>query len=213
MPTPIVIVGGGGHAAEVCSYLASHPDFALIGVLDDAKPPGSFEQTRLLGPIERLGELACSEQGLHFITAFGDNELRLSVMRRIEGLPVRIPPAVVVAPLAHVGPNVELGEGTLLAPGAVLTTKVKIGRHCIVNVNVSVSHDCQISDFVNLNPGATVCGSVCIGEGAYIGAGATIIDKVSVGAWSVIGAGSGVIRDVPARVTVVGVPAKTIRNH
>jgi acetyltransferase EpsM len=213
MPAPIVIAGAGGHAREVCSYLASHPDFELIGVLDDAKPLGSFEQTRLLGPIDCLTELMRSDQGLRFITAFGSNEVRLSVVRRIESLPVWTSPAVVVDRSAQIGRNVEIGEGTLLAPGAVVTTKVKIGRHCIINVKASVSHDCQISDFANLNPGVTVCGAVCIGEGAYIGAGTTIIDKISVGAWSIIGAGAVVVRDIPAHVTAVGVPARIVKKR
>jgi acetyltransferase EpsM len=213
MRTPIVIAGAGRHSRELCSYLASHPDFGLIGVLDDAKPPGAFEQTRLLGPIECLTEIVRSNQGLRFITAFGSNETRLSVVRRIEGLRLTALPAVVVDRLAYVGLNVEIGDGTLLAPGAVVTTKVRIGRHCIINVKASVSHDCQISDFANLNPGATVCGDVCIGEGAYIGAGATIIDKISVGAWSIIGAGAVVVRDIPAHVTAVGVPARVVRKR
>src|SRR5436853_318582 len=83
-----------------------------------------------------------------------------------------------------VGSDVEIGEGTCLAPGVIVTTRTTIGRHCILNIHSSVSHDCVFDDYVNINPGATVCGNVCIGEGSYIGAGATIKDKVSIGEWS-----------------------------
>ena len=74
----------------------------------------------------------------------------------------------------------------------------------------SVSHDAEIADFVNVNPGAVVCGGVRIGEGCYLGAGATVIQDVSIGAWSVVGAGAVVIRDVPPGVTVIGVPARVM---
>jgi len=80
-------------------------------------------------------------------------------------------------------------------------------------VNTSVSHDCVIGDFVNINPGAVVCGNVNVGEGCYIGAGATIIDKVSIGDWSTIGAGAVVIHDIPPYVTAVGVPARVIQEN
>jgi acetyltransferase EpsM len=213
MPVPIVIVGAGGHAREICSYLEGHPTLQLLGVLDDFKPPGSFEQTEVLGPIECLAGLQRSNPGLRFITAFGDNLLRRAVMQRIERLTLTVPPAVIVDRSAQVGRAVKIGEGTLIAPGAIVTTRVRIGRHCIINVKASVSHDCEIADFANLNPGVTLCGSIRIGEGAYIGAGATVIGKASVGAWSIIGAGAVVIRDVPARVTSVGVPAKLLNRH
>jgi serine acetyltransferase len=70
-----------------------------------------------------------------------------------------------------------------------------------------------IGDFVNINPAATLCGSVTVGEGAYIGAGAVVKERISIGAWSTIGAGAAVVRDVPEGVTVVGVPARVIKKH
>ena len=45
-------------------------------------------------------------------------------------------------------------------------------------------------------------------EGAFIGTGAVILPGVNVGAWSVVGAGAVVTLDVPARATVMGVPAR-----
>ncbi|MOA70338.1 Maltose O-acetyltransferase [compost metagenome] len=47
-----------------------------------------------------------------------------------------------------------------------------------------------------------------IGNNVWIGGGAIILPGVTVGDNAVIGAGSVVTRDVPARATVVGNPAR-----
>ena len=141
----------------------------------------------------------------------GDNRVRARFAEQVAALGVAaLRPWTLLHPRAHVGPDVELGEGTCVAPGATLTTRIRVGRHSIVNVHASISHDAELDDFVNVNPGAVVCGAVRLGEGCYVGAGATVIQNVSVGAWSVVGAGAVVIRDVPPGVTVMGVPARVV---
>jgi len=49
-----------------------------------------------------------------------------------------------------------------------------------------------------------------IGNGVLIGAGAIILGNIRVGECARIGAGSVVVKNVPPRVTVVGVPAKVV---
>ena len=48
-----------------------------------------------------------------------------------------------------------------------------------------------------------------------MGSGTVINGQLSIGAWALVGSGSVVIRDVKAKTTVVGVPAKEIisNNH
>jgi acetyltransferase-like isoleucine patch superfamily enzyme len=42
--------------------------------------------------------------------------------------------------------------------------------------------------------------------------GAKIIQGISIGPWTVVGAGAAVVRDLPANVTAVGVPARVIKT-
>jgi acetyltransferase EpsM len=181
----------------------------LKGYLDDGIPSGRHGALDVLGSVSGL----VLSPDAAYITALGNNTVRRQVVSRLGQLfGDALSAWTLIHPAAYIGENVEIGEGACLAPGAILTAGVRIGRHSIVNVKASVSHDCTVGDFVNLNPAATVCGWVTIGEGAFIGAGATIKDKVSIGAWSVIGAGAAVVRDIPANVTAVGVPARVVKN-
>ena len=214
----IVLVGAGGHGSEVRAYILDLIrrgwQGQLLGFLDDALPKGQNGGLEIIGTLEEFAtQPAESLQGARYLTAVGHNSTRRHLVERIERLlGDRVPPWSLIHPSAFVG-NSEIGAGTLLAPGSIVTARSRIGRHAILNVKASVSHDCEVGDFVNINPSATVCGWCQIGEGAYIGAGATIIDHVRIGEDAIIGAAAVVTRDIPPRVTAVGVPARVIKAH
>ena len=213
----VIVIGAGSHGGEVRSYIhdlaAAGEIVRLAGFVDENKGPGPFLDSKILGGFRELeGFLRShSKTPFYYMTATGDNRSRLHLVRKIARMkPENLFPWTLRHTSANVGRDVEMGEGTCLAPGSTITTRVRIGRHCILNVHASISHDCVIGDFVNINPHAAICGNVKIGEGCSIGAGSTVIDHVSIGAWSIVGAGAVVVDDVPSHVTVVGVPAKVI---
>jgi len=216
----LVIIGAGGHGSELCAYIqdikAQGDSVELAGFIDENKPPGDWNGFEILGGFVELEAVlkrgACST--LYYLTAVGDNRVRAELVKKLEGFNAgNLSAWTLIHPRSAVGRGVEIGEGTCLAPGSIITTKAHVGRHCIVNVNASISHDCRIQDFCNINPGAVIAGNVSLGAGCYIGAGATVIDKVSIGDWTIIGAGAVVVDDVPPGVTAVGVPAKVIKRN
>lgn len=215
----ILVIGAGGHGKEIASYIQDlmreGERINLLGFIDEGKPAGPFADSKILGNFDTLSELIRSYQNsLYYLTAVGDNETRKKFVKKIESLNAsRLKVYTLIHPKALLGQGVDIGEGTCLCPGSIITTRVKLGKHCIVNVNASVSHDCEVQDFVNINPGSVICGNVKIGEGSYIGAGAAVIDNVSIGEWTVIGAGAVVTQDIPPHVTAVGVPAKVIKKN
>lgn len=212
MTLPLLVIGGG-HGAEVAAY-ARDLGLAVLGAIDDAKATGPWRHGAIVGRVDDLPAI-CREHGaIQYITAVGDNAARRALVRRIEALGLaQLSPATLRHRLAWVGEGAQIGAGTLLAPGSLVTVDAHVGRHCIVNVKASVSHDARVGEGCNLNPGSTVCGWAEIGDGAYIGAAATVLDRRKVGAWSVVGAGSVVTQDVPEGVTVVGVPARIVRRQ
>lgn len=210
---PLIIIGAGGHGAEVAAY-AFDQVMPLLGAIDDGKPAGPWQGTQLLGGLADLAAICAAHDQVRYITAFGSNALRRKIVQRIESLGItNLLPTTLRHASAWTGAGVQIGEGTLLAPQSLVTTRASIGQHCILNVKASVSHDCVVGDWCNLNPGATLCGDVQLGEGCYIGAGATVIEKIKIGAWTVIGAGAVVIDDLPDGVTAVGIPARIIKRQ
>lgn len=210
---PVVIIGAGGHGAEVAAYMLDQ-GLPLLGAIDDGKPAGPWQGTQLLGGLADLASICAAHDQVCYLTAFGSNSLRRKIVQRVESLGIaNLTPATLQHSSAWTGLGVQISSGTLLAPQSLVTTRASIGQHCILNVKASVSHDCVIGNWCNINPGATLCGDVRLGEGCYIGARATVIEKVKIGAWTIIGAGAVVTQDLPEGVTAVGVPARIIKHQ
>lgn len=80
----------------------------------------------------------------------------------------------------------EVGDGTVIMPGAVVMPGAKIGKHCIINTNASVDHDCVLEDYVHVAPGANLCGNVRVGEGTLVGVGVGVAPGAEIPPWSVV---------------------------
>jgi len=217
---PLVVVCAGAQASELASYVRNHqivgePVF-VRSFVDDHRFEPTFENAPLLSGIDHLAKLLrtqVSEQFL-YIAAVEDNRTRSAVVRRVEHLEAtNLTPWTARHVSAVIGDTVQIGIGSRIGPGAIVSSRTTIGDHCVLNANCTVSHDIEISSFVNIGPGVSICGGVRIDEGCAIGAGATIADGIHVGAWSVIGTGAVVTDDIPAHVTVAGVPARIVQRH
>lgn len=212
MSRPVVVVGCGGFGREVLSLVsalrARGSTWELAGFVDDAPSEAESAKVAALGStvFGDVASLTTRTEPFAAVIAIGSPAARRSVVDRLAGAPVTYP--VLVHPDATVGPGVELGEGTLIAAGARLSCQISVGRHVHVDQNATVGHDCDLGDFVRLNPQACVSGAVTLGPGTVVGASATVLQGLKVGGDAVVGAGAVVVSPVPDRQVVKGVPAR-----
>jgi serine O-acetyltransferase len=99
----------------------------------------------------------------------------------------------------------QIGGGLLLphANGVVVHPAAKIGVNCLVHQQVTIgAQNIEVPE----DEGAPV-----IEDCVKIYSGAKILGPVRIGAHATIGANSVVLENVPAKATVIGVPARRIR--
>jgi sugar O-acyltransferase (sialic acid O-acetyltransferase NeuD family) len=212
--TDVVIVGAGGFGREVRDWFLDWAggertignDWSFVGFLDDGTPDaGRLKRldARHLGGVDELANMP----GVRYYIGVGDPKTRAEIARRAEALGAAPGPAIVHS-TAVVGSDVRLGAGAIMCPGVLVTTNISIGRHAHLNIGCTVGHDTVVGEFVTVNPGATISGDVVLEPGVMVGTNAAINQGVRVGAGSVIGSGAAAVKDIPAGVVAVGVPAK-----
>lgn len=198
MSNGIGIIGGGGHADEVESYLktpllfrAADKQYLNEKITVDVSEPREKKST----PVH---------------IAVGAPRIRRELEKKWPGSKY----VTIISEFAIVDSTAEVGEGSLLAPFSVLTTNVKIGKHVVVNVGSSLQHGTRVGNYVTIGPGVNIGGNVIIGDGVFVGIGATIANGVVIASGVVVGAGATVIRDAEIENGVyVGTPAVFIKEN
>jgi sugar O-acyltransferase (sialic acid O-acetyltransferase NeuD family) len=207
-----IVFGGGGHSKVLIESLKAGNSPLSFTILD--RDPSCWGQKVLdvpiRGPFSLLPQLVAD--GARFflvgVGGVGDNGPRKDLFEL--GISHGLQPLAVRHPAAYCSQWANLGPGCQLLPGCIVNAGAELGRNVIVNSGAIVEHDCKIGDHVHVASGAVLASTVTVGHRAHIGCGAAVRQLISVGEGAVVGAGAVVIEDVPAGITVVGVPARQI---
>jgi sugar O-acyltransferase (sialic acid O-acetyltransferase NeuD family) len=210
MHKKLVILGAGGFAREIAWLVTeiNRADAAdswdIVGFLQ--RSTGRLGETVYGLPILHRADVAEYSPHIYAVAAIGDPRIRERAVTEAKDLGCRF--ATLIHPSVCMDqPSVEIGAGSMVCAGNILTVNVTIGEHVILNLDCTVGHDTLIEDYVTVSPGCHLSGYSTLRRGAYLGTGAATIEHREIGSRAIVGAGAVVTKDVPADVTAVGVPA------
>ncbi len=209
----IVLIGGGGFCRVVIDALSASRQFSVYGIVDEAMKGMSVMGIKVVGNDSDLPVIYKKGVRAAFIcigTLF-NNENRKKIYKYIKGIGFSVP--YITHTRSIIANDVNIGEGSYVAAAAVINTGSKIGKNVIINTHASIDHDCNIGDYVQVAPGAVLCGNVMVGNESHIGPGATVIQNISIGRNVILGAGSVAVKNIKDGIKALGVPAVKISKR
>ena len=183
--------------------------------MSDVEWYGSNEFYILMGESDSITKIVLDNK--HLIKHFRiENDRRNSAVPMLNLLEqdARIEPGAIIRS------KVKIGRNAVIMMGAVINIGAEIGEASMIDMNSVIGARGKIGKRVHVGAGAIIAGvleppsmSPCVIEDdVMIGANSVILEGVKIGSGSVVAAGSVVTTDVPEGVVVAGSPAKIIKN-
>lgn len=211
MSNKLYIVGAGGFAREIYSYLSEtnyeFGGYILSGFLDDNL--SALDGYKLKHKVDMRLLTEDISIGSKLIMAIANPSLKERVFKYYKNIGLEF--LTYIHNTAFVGQRVCLGEGTIVGPKSVITADVDVGKCVTINALSSIGHNAIIGDYSTLSGHCDVTGFVQLGARVFMGSHALIIPSVQIGDGAIIGAGSVVISRVKPGLTMFGNPARKVK--
>ena len=143
------------------------------------------------------------------VVAIGDPRSRYDIIQR---LPEETKYFTFIHPSAILlGNDIQIGLGSIICAGVIITTNVIIGQHAHLNLHTTIGHDCRIGDYFTTAPGVKISGNCKIYDCVYVGTNASVRQKISIHSFATIGLNAGVVKHINDAGTYIGTPAKRVK--
>jgi sugar O-acyltransferase (sialic acid O-acetyltransferase NeuD family) len=205
----IGIVGTGGFAREILAIideLGKFNDIIAFFEPDDIFEK-KFKDVQIMGkPVLPFSEF--NHKNTLMTLAMANSKIRELTTKQ---LPTETEFISLIHPTANVSKWVNLGRGSIITAGCIVTTHIEIGDFCQLNWNTTIGHDCKIKDFFTTAPAANISGNCEIGNQVYVGTGAAVKQGITICDDVIIGMGAMVVKNITESGTYIGIPATKIK--
>lgn len=189
--TNIIIIGAGGHAAELDEYIAYSNsikgirEYNIVGFLDDNS--SNFDKYKFSAPyLGGVRDHQVRTDCLYLMCIANTHYKRLFAEQYCaQGAQF----LTYIHPNAYVSPTAILGKGVIIAPMANLGPNVKVGDFSLINSRSSLGHDVEIGCYNFISPNTSFSGFTRVGDENLFGINSATIPSVCVGNRNKIAAG------------------------
>jgi len=201
----LCVIGSSGLAKETFWLLQ---EIGLENSFECFMEPDEFwqEKTILGKPVRKQSEFDSTKHKA--IIGIGDSTIREKVVKY--QLPSDTEYPILIHPNVRISKWVDLGKGSIICAGNIITCDIKIGNFAFINLACTIGHDCILGDYLTLNPGVNLSGICNLGNHVTVGTNAAIRQGVSICDNVIVGMGSNVVKNIKEPGTYVGSPAKLL---
>ena len=200
----VIIVGAGGHAAEIDEYIrysriqGKGPQLEVVGFLDDN--PDSHAAYQFSAPF--LGPISGHKvrEDVEYLIGIANLKFRRSITEKLQQAGARF--TDFIHPDIYLSASAIIGKGVIIAPNANIGFNVVIGDFTLINARCSLGHDTKIGRFNFITPNVCFSGFTTIGDENLFGINSATIPGIKVGHRNKIAAGMVLDRNVDNDSTV-----------
>ena len=210
MNKKILITGTGGFSKEVLCLITDLGKYDdVLGFIEPDNIFSEMDSKNIMGkPILPYSILNTDD---HIVSiAIGDSKIREKI---VSELPINTEYITLVHPSAIISKWVEIGEGSIICAGTIITGDIEIGKHSHFNLNTTIGHDCIIGDYFTSAPNVNISGNCKFEKHVYFGTSSCIKQGLEICQNVTIGMGAIVTKSINVSGLYIGNPAKLINKN
>lgn len=181
--TDVIIIGAGGHAAEIDEYIKysqkieGRKGLNIIGFLDDN--PHNYARYNLSAPL--IGRASDHEviRGQGYIIGIASLQYRRFFIDSYIAKGAHF--VSFIHRGAYVSSSAVIGDGSIIGPNANIGPNVRIGRYSLINARCSMGHDTIVGNYNFISPNVCFSGFTEVGDENLFGINSATIPSIKVG--------------------------------
>ncbi len=201
----IIIIGAGGHAAELRDYINHHNSsrpadrIEVLGFLDDDE--NNYRHYGFSEPFLGGIENHNVNMNVYYLMGIANIAYRKKLVEKFELFGAKF--IGLIHPTAIISPSCEIGEGTVISHNASVGAKACIGRFNMLNSRCTIGHDTEMGDYNFISPQVAISGNTKIGDNNLLGTNSCTIPNMIIGNNNKIAAGMIVYKHIGDNETVI----------
>jgi sugar O-acyltransferase (sialic acid O-acetyltransferase NeuD family) len=187
----VIIIGAGGHGAEIDEYIkysqskTDIKELNIVGFLDDN--PDNYSRYKLSAPLLGVVKDHRVLKDHYYIIGIANLKYRRFFIDRFKSEGAEFVSFIHCG--AYVSESASIGEGSIIGPSANIGPNVLIGKYTLINSRCSIGHDTTIGDYNFISPNVCFSGFTKIGDENLFGINAATIPNITIGNRNKIAAG------------------------
>lgn len=181
--TNVIIIGAGGHAAEIDEYItynqkvSGNKELNVVGFLDDNT--ANYARYKFSAPL--IGGASDHKviKGHGYIIGIAGLNYRRSFVDRY--IPDGAQFVTVIHHSAYVSQSAVIGEGSIIGPNANIGPNVQVGKYTLINSRCSIGHDTKVGNYNFISPNVCFSGFTEVGDENLFGINSATIPAIRIG--------------------------------